>query len=107
MFRYTDDPIADAAAYDAELARLEDEVPRCDECNKPVMEDFCYELHDDRMICANCLEERFKIESQGHKYACDYCGHAITEDYAYENGDGEVFCEKCVVSHFKKDVIVG
>lgn len=29
MFRYTDDPLADYAAYEAELVRLEKLVPKC------------------------------------------------------------------------------
>lgn len=42
MFRYTDDPETDAAAYDAELARLESQVPECGYCGKPVAEDYYY-----------------------------------------------------------------
>lgn len=46
MFRYTDDPVADAAAYDAELARLESQVPECGYCGKPVAEDYYYEINE-------------------------------------------------------------
>lgn len=60
MFRYTDDPVADAAAYDAELARLEKEVPVCCKCHKPVMDDFYYELDEERIVCAECLDKHFK-----------------------------------------------
>ena len=61
MFRYTDDPIADHEAYEAELARLEKEVPVCDYCNRPVAEDFYYEINDE-VICAECLEQHFRRE---------------------------------------------
>lgn len=61
MFRYTDDPIADAAAYDAELARLEKQVPECENCGSPVMEDFYYEIND-TVICAECLDKHFRKE---------------------------------------------
>lgn len=61
MLRYTDDPIADAAAYDAELARLEEKVPVCCYCNRPVAEDYYYEINDE-VICAECLQQHFRRE---------------------------------------------
>ena len=61
MFRYTDDPVADAAAYDEELARLEKEVPVCCYCNKPVADDYYYEINDE-VICADCMQQHFKRE---------------------------------------------
>lgn len=61
MFRYTDDPIADHAAYEAELARLEKEVPVCCYCNRPVMDDYYYEINDE-VYCADCLDRHFKRE---------------------------------------------
>lgn len=61
MFRYTDDPVADAAAYDAELARLEEKVPACSYCGRPVAEDFYYEINDE-VICASCLDQHFRKE---------------------------------------------
>lgn len=61
MFRYTDDPVADHEAYEAELARLEKEVPVCDYCNRPVAEDFYYEINDE-VICAECMEQHFRRE---------------------------------------------
>lgn len=60
-FRYTDDPVADHEAYEAELARLEEEVPVCGYCNRPVMDDFYYEINDEP-VCAECLEQYFKRE---------------------------------------------
>ncbi len=61
MFRYTDDPEADAAAYDAELARLESQVQECSYCGKPVAEDYYYEINDE-VICSECLDEHFRRE---------------------------------------------
>lgn len=61
MFRYTDEPVADAAAYDAELARLESQVPECGYCGKPVADDYYYEINGE-VICAECLEEQFRRE---------------------------------------------
>ena len=60
-FRYTDDPIADYAAYEAELERLENEVPVCSYCGRPVAEDYYYEINDE-VICAECMERDFRRE---------------------------------------------
>lgn len=60
-FRYSDDPAADADAYNAELARLEEQVPVCGYCNRPVTDDFYYE-NNDEPVCAECLEANFKRE---------------------------------------------
>ena len=105
MFRYPD-PLDDHRAYETELARLEEQVPRCCEHRGPVMEDFYYEIHDDRPICAECLDNHHKVETEGRTLVCDYCGGTITDDHAYENDDGEVFCKACVDKHFRKNVVV-
>ena len=60
MFRYSDDPIADHAAYEAELVRLEKLVPVCSKCKRPIMDDFYYELDEERNVCAECLDKHFK-----------------------------------------------
>lgn len=60
MLRYTDDPLADYAAYEAELARLEKLVPKCCKCKKPIMDDYYYELDEERTVCADCLDTHFK-----------------------------------------------
>lgn len=60
-FRYTDDPLADHAAFEAELARLEALVPDCEICGSPVMEEFYYEIND-TVICAECLDKHFRKE---------------------------------------------
>ena len=59
MFRYTDDPLSDYAAYDAELVRLEKMVPKCCCCGKPIMDDYYYEINDEA-YCANCMDKNFK-----------------------------------------------
>lgn len=61
MFRYSDDPIADHEAYMVELARLEKLVPVCCYCNRPVMDDYYYEINDE-VICAECLNQHFRRE---------------------------------------------
>lgn len=59
-FRYSGDPLADHAAYEAELARLEKLVPVCCKCKQPIMDDFYYELDEERNVCAECLDKHFK-----------------------------------------------
>lgn len=59
VFRYTDDPVADAEAYYNELARLEEKVPVCDCCSQPVAEDYYYEINDE-VICAECMDNHFR-----------------------------------------------
>ena len=61
VFRYTDDPVADAEAYYNELARLEEQVPVCSYCSMPVPEDYYYEINDE-VICAECLDKHFRKE---------------------------------------------
>ena len=58
MGRYSCDP---ETAYEAEVAQAEKEVPVCTYCNRPVAEDFYYELNDE-VICAECLEQHFRKE---------------------------------------------
>ena len=60
MFRYPD-PLDDHRAWEAELARLEKEVPVCCYCGKPVMDDYYYEINDE-VFCADCLDRHFKKE---------------------------------------------
>ena len=104
MFRYPD-PLDDHKAWEAELERLKEQVPVCCECTHPVMEDFCYEIDEERIICAECLDEHHKKEVKD-KLLCDYCGKAITDEYCYENDDGQVFHQACVDKHFRKEVVV-
>lgn len=60
MLRYTDDPISDYAAYEAELVRLEQLVPRCFKCKKPIMDDYYYEVEEGVPLCADCLDRHYK-----------------------------------------------
>ena len=61
MFRYSDNPAADAEAYYNELARLEEKLPVCSYCGRPVMDDYYYEINDE-VICEGCLDKHFRKE---------------------------------------------
>lgn len=108
MFRYSDDPLADHAAYEAELSRLEKLVPTCTHCKRPIAEDFYYEISDGRPICAGCLERGQKMKIGFRHFECEHHGGTIhfDDDYCYINDDGQTFCKRCVDKYFKKEVVV-
>lgn len=108
MFRYTDDPVADAEAYYNYLAQLEEKLPVCRHCNRPVMEDFYYEITEERPICAKCLEKCQKMKIGFRHFECEHHGGTIhfDDDYCYINDDGLTFCKACVNKHYKKRVVV-
>lgn len=56
---WTDDPIADFMAHDAEQERKLEQLPRCSECDEPIQDDFCYEINDE-LVCENCMEMNHK-----------------------------------------------
>ncbi len=59
MWSYTDDPIRDAEARDAEQQSALDKLPVCSYCGEPIQDDFCYVINDE-IICEECLEENFR-----------------------------------------------
>lgn len=54
MWERTDDPVADAYAYDMEHQRWLDSLPKCAYCGEPIETDECY-LINDELICPDCL----------------------------------------------------
>lgn len=44
---------------EAEYERWLKKLPRCDECNKPIQEETCFEF-DGLLICDECLELNHK-----------------------------------------------
>ena len=56
---YTDDPIADFHRHDAEQQKMLDRLPRCSECNKPIQDEFCYEVNDE-LICYECMRKNHR-----------------------------------------------
>ena len=52
--QYTDDPVADYEAYDRELALREAKLPRCAECNAPIIDNYLFEINDEH-VCRACL----------------------------------------------------
>lgn len=53
--RYTDDPIADYAAWDAEQHRRLAHRPTCAECGEHIQDDEAYYINGE-WICQNCMD---------------------------------------------------
>lgn len=56
MRQYTDDPLADYAAYEAEEQAALARLPECDNCGLPITDGHYYNI-DGRAMCLCCLEE--------------------------------------------------
>lgn len=65
MFRRTDDPIADFYAYDAEIYRQQQKLPKCGYCDEPIVEDHCYEING-ILICQDCLDREHKKRTEDY-----------------------------------------
>lgn len=55
----SDDPIADFNRYDAERARLIEQLPKCAWCDEPIQDEYFYLINDDP-VCQDCLDTHFK-----------------------------------------------
>ncbi len=64
---FTDDPIADFMAYDAERESELERLPVCSCCDEPIQEDFFYEINDE-VLCEVCMKSYFM------KRVDDYAG---------------------------------
>lgn len=52
--QWTDDPVADFEAYDAEQQEQLDKLPRCCECDKTIQNEYAYYINDE-WICDSCM----------------------------------------------------
>lgn len=53
---WTDDPVADAAAYDAECERWLKMRPVCCKCEEHIQGEYAYEI-DGELYCESCAED--------------------------------------------------
>lgn len=58
---YTDDPIADFYAHDAEQEKRLARLPVCDECGHHIQNDHFYLINGEN-ICPDCLECFYRKE---------------------------------------------
>lgn len=59
MISRTDNPLADFDRWEEEKERAIAKLPRCDYCNEPIQDDYCYDL-DGEVICEDCLNRHFR-----------------------------------------------
>lgn len=58
-FFYSDDPVRDAARYDAYQAAQMEQLPECTYCEKKIEEDTLIDFGDE-LICEGCLDKHFR-----------------------------------------------
>jgi hypothetical protein len=58
MYR-TNNPVADWDRYCAEEERELKRRPKCSKCEKPIVDDVCYEIND-KLTCPECLEVHYR-----------------------------------------------
>ena len=56
---WSDDPVRDAAMYDAEQERILEQLPLCDECNERIQGEWYYEING-RNICPDCMQDHWR-----------------------------------------------
>ena len=56
---WTDDPLADFHRHDAQCEKALERLPRCCECDKPIQDEFYYEVNDEP-ICPECMNDNHR-----------------------------------------------
>ena len=59
---YTDDPIADFEAWDAEQQKKLDSFPKCTECGKRIQDDELFDVYGD-LYCWDCAIKEFRRQT--------------------------------------------
>lgn len=57
---YTDDPIADFHAWDAQQTAKLERLPVCADCGEHIQEETAYHIHGD-WICENCIDSYRRV----------------------------------------------
>lgn len=52
---YTNDPIADFAAYDFDQQKALEKLPICSECREPITDEYAFYINHD-WICCSCMD---------------------------------------------------
>lgn len=58
--RYTDNPLADFEAWDAERAKWLERRPKCADCGEPIQDDHYYQINGGP-VCQYCLDN-YRVE---------------------------------------------
>ena len=48
-----------ARMEDERIARLEEKLPKCDDCGEPITDDYLYEI-DGEILCEECFNDRYR-----------------------------------------------
>ena len=59
MAQYTDNPLADYYAHEAEEHRRLSRLPKCDICGEPITDENLYEINGE-LVCEVCLNEHYR-----------------------------------------------
>lgn len=62
---YTDDPIADFEAWDAEQQEKLEAMPICCECDKQIQEDELFDVYGD-LYCWDCAVKLFRKSTDNY-----------------------------------------
>lgn len=62
---YTDDPIADFEAWDAEQEAKLETFPKCSECGKRIQDDELFDVYGD-LYCCDCAIEQFQKSTDNY-----------------------------------------
>ena len=63
--RYTDDPIADYDAYEAECAERLEKRPLCYICGERIQDEYLFEIDGD-LICEECLKDNYRRSTDSY-----------------------------------------
>lgn len=57
---YTDNPINDFLAHDMEQQEQLERLPKCDQCGKPIQDEFLYEIGNE-ILCESCMNDMYRM----------------------------------------------
>lgn len=57
---YTDNPLADFAAYELEQEKRIEKLPRCSCCDEPITDEYCYMVNDEP-VCERCMDRHYRV----------------------------------------------
>lgn len=46
---------------EARIAKETMHRPMCSCCNRPIMDDYAYEIENGLLVCAECLDDEYKV----------------------------------------------
>ena len=53
----------DCENYDRAQAKALEKLPRCSECDRPIQDDFCFEINGE-LLCGECLNDNHRKSTE-------------------------------------------